>query len=148
MTVFVMHFAGQQPAGYFRFSPDGTTPPWAFNGYARMDATNEEDAALEFAAAEAAFSLHDCAKESKGDKLKDKWKGFAVGQYFSGDLENENLIFDALMETSSEEEFGAVLEKFDIEVWEPFENYYYDQLVSALYDCAMNAQVTEARGDK
>ncbi len=80
--------------------------------------------------------------------IKDKWKGFANGQYFSGDLENENVIFDALMEVSTQDEFDAVLEKFDIEVWEPFENYYYDQLVSALYDCAMNAQVTEARGDK
>mgnify|MGYP006177316293 CR=1 FL=1 len=31
-------------------------------------------------------------------ELKDKWKGFAVGQYFSGDLEKENIIFDELMD--------------------------------------------------
>ena len=80
--------------------------------------------------------------------IKNKWKGFAIGQYFSGDLGNENVIFDALMEVNSEEEFDAVLEKFDIEVWAPFEQMYYRELVSSLVDCAMNAQVTEARGDK
>jgi hypothetical protein len=81
-------------------------------------------------------------------ELKDKWKGFAIGQYFSGDLADENLIFDALLETSSEEEFDAVLAKFDIAVWEPFETVHHLNLINALYDCAMNAQVTESKGDK
>ncbi len=80
--------------------------------------------------------------------IKDKWKGFAIGQYLSGDLENENIIFDALMEANSEEEFDAVLEKFDADVWAPFEGMYWGELVSSLHDCAMNAQCTEARGDK
>lgn len=81
-------------------------------------------------------------------ELKDKWKGFAIGQYFSGDLENENIIFDELMEANSEEEFDAVLEKFDIAVWEPFEYMYYKDLLQSLESCASHAQATEARGDK
>jgi hypothetical protein len=46
--VYVMHWAGDMPAGFFEFTPDGTAPPWAFYGYTRMRATTEAEASVEF----------------------------------------------------------------------------------------------------
>ncbi len=46
--VFVMHFAGDMPAGFFKFNCDGVNPPWAFHGYSKMEAATEAAAKAEF----------------------------------------------------------------------------------------------------
>lgn len=80
--------------------------------------------------------------------LKDKWRVFAIGQFFAGDLENEVEFYNELMTVQNSDDFDAVVEKFDMVVWEPFENMFYRELLQSLENCAMTAQATEARGDK
>jgi hypothetical protein len=74
--------------------------------------------------------------------IQNKWKEFAIGQFFSSDDEVENTveIFDALMEVSNEEEFEALLEKSGLSVWQPFEQMYYHDFLFNLENCAMTAQ--------
>ena len=54
MTTYVMHLAGNQPAGYF-VAIEGSRP-WLFSGYVRMNAVTEEEAEAEFKAAYAAWN--------------------------------------------------------------------------------------------
>ena len=78
--------------------------------------------------------------------IQNKWKEFAIGQYFSfaDDIENTVEIFDALMIVGDSEDFDAALEKFKIDVWQPFEDMYYRDFLWQMENCAMTAQRYEA----
>ncbi len=80
---------------------------------------------------------------------KNKWKEFAIGQFFSDcDLTKAPALFDELLEVQIEEEFDAVLQKFNVAVWQPFEAMLYLSLVDAVHMCAHTAQYYADRGDE
>lgn len=76
--------------------------------------------------------------------IQNKWKEFAVGQFFSAAdtdaITNMDEIYDALIEVSNEEEFEALLEKSGLSVWHPFEGMNYSDFVDSCQSCAITAQ--------
>lgn len=51
--IFVMTLTQEgRPAHFYEHKLDGNSPPWAFSGYAKMQASSLEEAEEEFKAAE------------------------------------------------------------------------------------------------
>ena len=76
--------------------------------------------------------------------IQNKWKEFAIGQFFSAAdadaITNMDEIYDELIEVSNEEEFEALREKSGLSVWYPFEGMNYSDFVDSCQGCAITAQ--------
>ena len=52
---YIMTLVGNRPTGWYSWKNDGGTPPWAFSGYALMNASTTEEATSEYKREEDAY---------------------------------------------------------------------------------------------
>jgi len=81
--------------------------------------------------------------------LKNKWKLFAIGHFFSNELtEQEALnLFDQITQSSNEDNLQATLSSIDALIWCEFENTNVVELSEHIYNLAESAQEVEAQND-
>lgn len=82
--------------------------------------------------------------------LKDKWKLFSIGHFFSNEMSEQQALtlFDQITQTSNEESIEITLSSSDNAlVWCEFENMNVLELSEHVFNLAQSAQEVEKQND-
>jgi len=77
--------------------------------------------------------------------IANKWKIFAMGQILADWNSDTVAVFDAITSCTNSEA-GDYFARFEIDPWEPFENYDPDNICELIWAMAKEAQTTENGG--